>query len=461
MRPQTTKPFMSALRYKLPLLRRSRALIAHRRQWRARMVFWLGALTLGLVSAGFAGLADLAGEVFLHVSGNGTSRWLVLVMPLAFVASAWAAQRYFPGAQGSGIPQTMAGRELEGDERRLFLTLRIAAGKVLLTLWGLLFGASIGREGPTVQIGAAIMLASARVGELQHARGLILAGSAAGIAAAFNTPLAGIVFAIEEMGRSYQARTNGIVLSTVVIAGISALAISGSYTYFGSPQVVTDFPQDWWLVAVVGVLGGVFGAGFSKAVLRMTRRIRRWKPARDMWKLVAVAGGAGLAVAVLGLLSDGATFGTSYAEARGAVEGRELPAGFFLAKLLATLASTVSGIPGGLFAPSLSVGAGMGNLVGGLLGASLGLAAVLGMASYFAGVVQSPMTAFVIVMEMTATQEHALPVMAAAMLGYGVSRLLSPEPLYHGLARLWLADALRSRRLRGQEGTAPAAAGAR
>ncbi|MGA0613850.1 chloride channel protein [Paracoccus sp. KR1-242] len=442
---------MPGIRYNSPLLRRSRALITRRRHWRARAVFWLGALTVGLVSTAFAKLADLAGETFRNVSAQGTSPWLILVLPLAFCFSAWVAQKYFPGAQGSGIPQAMAARELEGDDRGLYLTLRIAAGKILLTLWGLLFGASIGREGPTVQIGAAIMLASAHLGKLQHARGLILAGSAAGIAAAFNTPLAGIVFAIEEMGRSYQARTNGVVLSTVVIAGISALAISGSYTYFGTPKVVPDFPRDWWLVGVVGLLGGVLGAAFSKSALWLTRRIRRWKPARGIWKLVMVAGGAGLAVAVLGLLSNGATFGTSYAEARSAVEGQPLAPGFFLAKLLATLASTVSGIPGGLFAPSLSVGAGMGHVVGSLFGSSLGLAAVLGMASYFAGVVQSPMTAFVIVMEMTATQGHALPVMAAAMLGYGVSRLLSPEPLYHGLARLWLADALRLRRMRAAD----------
>lgn len=334
-----------------PLLRRSRALIVHRRHWRARSVFWLGALTVGLVGTGFAKLADLAGETFRRVSGGGTSLWLLLVLPLAFITSGWMAQRFFPGSQGSGIPQAIAARELHGSERGLYLSLRIAAGKIVLTLWGLLFGASIGREGPTVQVGAAIMLAGARFGGLQHARGLILAGSAAGIAAAFNTPLAGIVFAIEEMSRSYQARSNGIVLSTVVIAGISALAISGSYIYFGEPKLVTDFPRDWRLVVVIGILGGALGAGFSRAVLYLTRRIRRWKPARPWLKLVAVAGGAGLVVAVLGLASQGATFGTSYDEARAAVAGEPVPMGFFLAKLAATLASTVSGIPGGCSRP--------------------------------------------------------------------------------------------------------------
>ena len=232
----------------------------------------------------------------------------------------------------------------------------------------------------------------------------------------------------------------------MVLAGIAALGISGSYTYYGEADPIVHFPQDWLLVGLIGLAGGVSGAAFSRGVLQMTRRIRRWKPVSASRKLLVVAGAAGLVVAVAGLLSGGTAFGTSYAEARMAVEGQELPATFFLAKLVATMASTISGIPGGIFAPSLSVGAGLGNAIGAMLGASLGFAAVLGMAAYFAGAVQSPMTAFVIVMEMTATQEHALPVMAAAMLGFGVSRLLSPEPLYHALSRLWLADAIKLQR---------------
>jgi H+/Cl- antiporter ClcA len=429
-----------------PLIRRSRALVASRRQWRARLVFWVGALLVGLTSTFFARASDFAHETFARFSDHGTTPWLLIVLPLALIASSWMAQRFFPGSQGSGIPQAIAARHLEGPDRSIYLTLKLAVGKVLLTLWGLAFGASIGREGPTVQVGAAIMLAAARIGKMPHARGLILAGSAAGIAAAFNTPLAGIVFAIEEMGRSYQARTNGLILSTVVLAGVSALAISGSYTYFGVAQAVSDFPADVWIVLSCGLCGGLLGAGFTTAVLQLTRRMRRWRPTNALLKIVAVAGGAGFLVAAVGLLSGGTTFGTSYDQARDAVEGHSLPVWFFGAKFIATLASTLSGIPGGLFAPSLAVGAGLGSTLGVLLGTSVSFAAVLGMAGYFAGVVQAPMTAFVIVMEMTGTQRHIIPVMAAAMLGYGVSRLLAPEPLYHGLSRLWLADALRARR---------------
>ena len=166
---------------------------------------------------------------------------------------------------------------------------------------------------------------------------------------------------------------------------------------------------------------------------------------------MAVAGIAGLVVAVAGIATNGAAFGTSYDHARAAIGGETLGPEFFLAKFVATLASTVSGIPGGLFAPSLSVGAGLGSVIGALIGTPGGMAAVLGMAGYFAGVVQAPMTAFVIVFEMTGNHDDILPVMAAALIGYGVARILTPEPLYHGLARLWLADALRLMRAREQK----------
>jgi H+/Cl- antiporter ClcA len=322
----------------------------------------------------------------------------------------------------------------------------MVAGKLALTVVGLGCGASVGREGPTVQLGAALMLQAARLGGMAHARGLILAGSAAGIAAAFNAPLAGIVFAIEEMGRGYQARTNGLVLSAVIIAGLASLAILGPYTYFGVTDATAAFPRDMPLVLACGVIGGALGAGFSGGPLRIVRRICRWRAGQPAAKVVAVAAAAGLVVAVTGIAAGGLTFGTGYEQARGAIEGEALPPAFFAAKLVASLASVVSGIPGGLFAPALSVGAGLGSTVGLVLGADIGLAAILGMVAYFSGVVQAPMTAFVIILEMTGNHDNVIPLMTAAMLGYGTSRLLSPEPLYHALSRLVIADALRSKR---------------
>lgn len=436
------------------VLRRSRALIASRALWKTRLVFWAGALATGLVSVVFAVLADEAQSLFRNViEGPDWRNWLPFVItPCGMMLCAWISTVWFPGSQGSGIPQAMAARHFRNPtDRRMLLSLRLVLGKIVLTILGLGFGASIGREGPTVQIGASLMLLSARIGGMARAKGLILAGSAAGIAAAFNTPLAGVVFAIEEMNRSAMPRTNAVILSAVIIAGAASVLLLGPYTYFGEAQSTAALPDDLGLVLACGLAGGLLGAAFSKAVLSITRRLRRFWQSRRIGRVLAVSGVAGLVVAAVGVWTDGMTFGTSYEFARAAVEGHALPQDFFLFKLIATLASTVSGVPGGLFAPSLAVGAGMGSMLGSLLSSDIGLAAILGMAGYFAGVVQAPLTAFVIVFEMTGNHGNVIPIMASSMLGYGVSRLILAESLYGALARLWIADILRQTRAIEQE----------
>jgi H+/Cl- antiporter ClcA len=371
----------------------------------------------------------------------------IFLTPLGFVLSAWLCMTLFPNAQGSGIPQAIAARHLHDDaDRSRLLSLRLAVGKIALTVVGLLCGASIGREGPTVQVGASIMLAVARFGGVAQARGLILAGSAAGIAAAFNTPLAGIVFAIEEMSKTYESRSNGIVVTTVILSGLAALGLSGSYNYFGTATIEPLKPIEWLLIPICGVGGGILGAAFSGFALHFGFVIRRWAQPALLRRMLLVAAICGLAVALIGLVSGGATFGTSYGQARGAIEGTPTSVLFFAEKFLASFLSMISGIPGGIFAPSLAVGAGFGSTIGVISGTSIALASILGMAGYFSGVVQAPMTAFVIILEMTGDHHAVIPIMAVSMIGYVTSRMLSREPLYHGLSRGFLAGVIRSRR---------------
>lgn len=439
----------------LRTLRRSRAVWLSRRVWRPRLIFWAGAIAIGLVSVVFAKASDEAQRAFSALAGAPDGWGLMLralLPPLGFALSAYLAVRFFPFTQGSGIPQAIAARHMErDDERGLLLSLKGAVGKILLTIFALFVGGSVGREGPTVQVGAAIMLAAGRIGGMAHARGLILAGSAAGIAAAFNTPLAGVVFAIEEMGRGYEARTNALVMSAVILAGLASLALTGDYSYFGEFTGSVQDARDWFLVLLCGVVGGAFGALFSKAALGIMRRFRLWARGQ-LWRLVAVAGACGLGVALVGLLSGGTTYGTGYEIARGAIEGQGADPFYFVWKFLATLLSMASSIPGGLFAPSLSVGAGLGASLGLLVGtSSMGLAATLGMAGYFAGVVQAPMTAFVIILEMTATRDNVMPLLVASMIGFGTARLISGEPLYHTLSRNFVAEILRRSRAAEQE----------
>jgi H+/Cl- antiporter ClcA len=432
------------------MLRRSRAMWGSRRVWQPRLVFWTGAVVVGLVSVLFAKLADIAQSGFHAIVGSGNgwqSARPLLITPAGFVVCAWAAHVYFPNSGGSGIPQAIAARHVrDAEERNRLLSLKMVVGKIGLTLLGLLCGASISREGPTVQVGASIMLQVARWGGMAQARGLILAGSAAGVAAAFNTPLAGIVFAIEEMGRTYQARTNGLVLTAVILAGLASLGLLGNYTYFGVAKGTVSFIANGPLIVACGVIGGALGALFSLIVLKATRRIRRWNALQPLPRALVVAGLCGLAVAAIGIASGGLTFGTGYDQARGAIEGTPLPWFFFVEKLAAGILSTISGIPGGLFAPSLAVGAGVGSSLGLIFGGATGIAALLGMAGYFAGVVQAPMTAFVIILEMTGNHDNVIALMCASMLGYGTARMISHEPLYHALSRVFIAEAIRRRR---------------
>lgn len=407
--------------------------------WKARLVFWSGAVVVGLLATVFALGTEHANEIFL----KGIQRWPYLpfvLSPLGLVLVAWLTQRFVPEARGSGIPQAIAALSLTDPvSRTRLLSLRIALGKILLCLLGMLSGASIGREGPTVHVGAAIMFSLGRFAKFPNHymdRGLILAGSAAGIAAAFNTPLAGILFAIEEMGRSFEQRTSGTLLTAVFIAGITAVAIQGNYSYFGTNTAELAPSQTLVPIFTCGIAGGLAGGLFSAILIWSTRKIA---PHMRRWPL-RIALICGLLLALIGTLSGGLSFGTGYHEARLIITGAEdLPDTYPFFKMMATWISYLSGIPGGIFAPSLAAGAGFGaSLADWLPGYPIGVVVILGMVAYFTGVVQTPITAFVIVMEMTDNNGLVLPLMATAFIAYVTSRLICPDPIYHTLASSFL-----------------------
>lgn len=416
------------------------------RKWRRRIVFWSGAIAIGAGAVLFAAGSDLAMDLLTRLR-KPFPWWPYVAAPLGISLCAWLTQKVFVGAEGSGIPQTMAALTLSMEEGRdRLLSLRIAVGKVVLTLLALATGASVGREGPTVQIGASIMHSLRRYARFSSAdvdRGLVLAGGAAGIAAAFNTPLAGVVFAIEELSRSFEARTSGTIIMAVVVAGVTSLAMVGNYTYFGSTNAVMSEPHTWIAVPFCAVISGLLGGLFSLVMIKFNdllpvpvRKFRDEHP-------VQFAAACGVAIALIGFLSSGTTFGTGYAEAKSLLQNEAEPAaGFALWKALATLFSYVSGIPGGLFAPSLAVGAGIGaHLYTWAPLAPAGAMVVISMAAFFAGVVHAPLTALVIVTEMTGNRSLTLPLMAAALIGRGASAMVCRGSLYRELAKPFMKKA--------------------
>ena len=403
--------------------------------YRRRVLFFVGGIIVGLLAVTMAVLADRMQQAFAVLALHW--RWApFIVTPAGFAVSAHVTKRFFPGAQGSGIPQVIAARRLDRlEDRSRLVSLRLAAAKIGLLMLGLLCGASSGREGPTVQVGAATM---AMLGRLEPHRqpGLLLAGSAAGIAAAFNAPLAGIIFGIEEMSRSFEQRSSVLVLVTVIVAGLTSLTLLGNYTYFGVGHGAMLEGWQWFSVPVVLVVGGLLGGLFSRIVVALAHGRMPAGAARLVKRHpVLFAALCGLLVALCGLFSGNTIFGTGYAQAKAILDAQPMPWLFGPLKLAATALSTISGIPGGIFSPSLSVGAGLAyNLSALLPNVPIDTLAILCMAAYLAGVVQAPLTSAVIVSEMTNDHALILPIMICAVGASAVSRLVSREGIYHALA---------------------------
>ena len=405
---------------------------------------WGAALLVGLVSVLYADWSTEVSNAFLRLIAGRS--WLAFVItPALTVLSLFLTRRWFTGSEGSGIPQVItalhAPRTEEQDTlmRRLF-GVRVIVGKIIVSLIGLLGGLTIGREGPTVHIGAAIMAEIRRFYPHRNAqleRRLLLAGAAAGLSAAFNTPLAGIIFAIEELARDFESRTNGIMITAVVFSGLTSLALAGNYLYFGQIDVPENLGGAFVLPVILSAtLCGLFGAAFNLALLRWREWMPGWLVALRARRPLVYALIIGIAVAAIGVGTHGETWGSGYDQARHLLTGTApLSEGYGLTKWAAMVVTYMAGIPGGLFSPTLSIGAGLAQWVHAVFSwAPMAAVIALCMTGYLAAVTQSPITSFVIVMEMTNGTGMVIPMMATALVASRISAFFTP-PLYEALAQ--------------------------
>jgi H+/Cl- antiporter ClcA len=252
------------------------------------------------------------------------------------------------------------------------------------------------------------------------------------------------------MSRAFETRTSSLIISAVIAAGLTSLALMGNYAYFGTSALGLRNGTDWLAIPVCGVVGGLAGGLFSRILVAMARGFANPVGRAIKRYSLGFALVCGLGVAICGLVSGDTIYGTGYSQVKSALEsGTPLPADFGVLKFLATTFASISGMPGGIFSPSLAVGAGIGSNVASLFhGAPLAAIMLLGMVSYFAGVVQAPITAFVIVTEMTDNHNMVVPLMAAAMIAYACSRLVCEEGVYHALAQGFIAR--ETRRIEGK-----------
>lgn len=402
--------------------------------WKHRLVFWLGAIFIGVLIATITLLSEFASEVFRTTALKYP--WFKFVIPpFGLAVTAWLTFRFFPGSQGSGIPQVKTALEIPYtlSQRSKLVSLRIAIGKTLLPIMGLLSGASVGFGGPATHVGASIMSSLGRLASFPShymSKGLLLAGSAAGFAAMFSAPLAGILFAIEEMGRALEERVSSLVLTAIIFSGVTAYSILHHTIFFTDNAL--DFPLDkeWLAIPFCGVIGGLLGGLFSRIVVSGYHLIRSLQIS-----IVLVAFVCGGIIAFLAFLSQGETFGTGYQMAKNIIySSAPIDPMLPVYKMLSTCATFFSGIPGGLFVPSLATGAGFGaNLAHWFPIAPTQVMILLTMTAYFSGMLQSPLTSFALILEITHSHEISIPIIAAAFIASGISRLINPQPLYRAM----------------------------
>lgn len=405
----------------------------------------VGALS-GLAAVGFHLSIQFAERLMIEPALNAAGPWWIvlgLVVPVVGGLVSGALLTYvFPNSRGSGIPQVKVAYSIEGGQ----LPLRQGIGKFVVSTLQIGTGASLGREGPTVQICAAIASTIGRAARLSEdsLRRMLPVGAAAGIAAAFNAPIAAVTFTVEEVvGDLDHTVLAGVVVAAALAAAIEHIAL-GSNPVFNVPTGLGIHHVDSLLLfLLLGVVAAAVALAFTESLLALRTRFQR--SPLPIWTRPAVGGlmTGGLAVAGIGLLGQRGITGGGYdtlTEAlRGGLAWRVMLA-LCAMKLAATVFSYSSGMAGGIFAPSLFLGGMVGGAVGtldvALFGherAVIGAFALVGMGAVFAGIIRAPITSVLIIYEMTGNYRLILPLMVANMLAFAIARHIRPVPIYEAL----------------------------
>src|SRR5713226_7944457 len=379
----------------------------------------IGAL-VGLTVVAFIVLTERFGA---RIDATVAAAWRRLVVPIVgSLSMGFLLYKYFPDARGSGVPQTKAALFARGGR----ISLRTVFGKFFCTSATLASGIPLGREGPSVQVGAGIASVLGRVLGLrpEKVKALIPVGAAAAVAAAFNTPLAA-------------------VLGSVVLASATSWAVLrlllGNDPLFKVPQYQLVSPAEFLIYAVLGLLGGLVSVAFTKLLLKLRERFLRLPP-RTKWFQPAVGG---VAVGIMGWFVP-QTLGVGYGYVGQVLNGGmalKLMVLLLVLKLFAVVISYASGNAGGIFGPALFLGAMLGGAIGSVAHnlfpahvATAGAYALVGMGTAFAGIIRAPMTSVMMIFEITRDYAVIVPLMIANLVSFFIASRFQKEPIYEVLA---------------------------
>ena len=411
--------------------------------------FWIASVITGLIAVVYARLFLMA-ENLTAMIYKQHEWYLFILMPVCFVIAWWLVKRFAPFSRGSGIPQVAAAIEITSPKSDpkvdKLLSIKIILVKVFSSLIFAIGGGAIGREGPTIQIAASVFR---KVNQVLPAwwpkvakRNMIITGAAAGLAAAFNTPLGGIVFAIEELTKTHFSYFKTAIFSSVIIAGLTAQGILGPYLYLGYPKMGDLSNFIFAGVILVAIISGLLGSGMAKIMLAIFKWKSTFKFNREhvLYVISCALIMAGVAIfvndTILGsgkdvmerVLFTSDKYSTWYAP---------------LLRIIGPILSFTTGASGGVFAPALGAGASVGSLISSwfqLSDTNTNLLVLAGMVGFLTGVTRSPFTSAILVLEMTNRNNVIFHLILAGMVASLVSILIDKHSFYDHLKIQYIRD---------------------
>ena len=413
--------------------------------------FWIGSFITGIFAVLYAQLFQW-GENLMHTMMNWHSWLIFIVAPIAFVLSWWIVKRFAPYAKGSGIPQVMAAVELanpkEHSKISLLLSIKIILIKVVSSIILVIGGGAVGREGPTIQIAGSVFR---KVNEYLpewwpkiSKKNMIMTGAAAGLSAAFNTPLGGIVFAVEELSKTHINYFKTALFTAVIIAGLTAQTFAGSYLYLGYPKTSDISMMIIFPVILVSAVSGVLASQLSRLMLSISNWKKRLKSDRSNIIFLVISA---LIIASLAYFINQEILGSGKGIMQRVLFTENKNEAWYMPifRMVGPALSFTSGGAGGIFAPALTAGASMGAVISGWISLTpheTNVVILTGMVAFLTGITRAPFTSSIIVLEMTDRHSLIFYLMLAGMVSSLISVLVSKHSLYDQLKVLYL-DELR------------------
>lgn len=411
--------------------------------------FLIASVATGFVAFFYSKIFTYAEKLSLYIFEQN-KLYIFISTPISFLLSWWLVKRYAPYAKGSGIPQVMASIELAKPENnRLidhFLGIKILLIKIISSAVKVIGGGILGREGPTIQISSSIFNLAYKylpkkwvpISQLN----ILIAGAASGLAAAFNTPLGGIIFAIEELSKFHIKYYKSPLFIAVIIAGLTAQGLGGSYLYLGYPK--TDF-EGWWVilgVIITSIIAGYFGSKMCDLLLNFITFINSIS---HKIKQIGVVIGCALVVATTIYYFGTETMGSGKEVMERTLFSENKSIDWYLPflRMNGLIFSFGFGGAGGIFAPSLSSGACFGALIAQflhLVGPNANLLILIGMTAFLTGVTRAPFTSAIIIFEMTDRHSIIFFLLLGAVLASIVANFVSKHSFYDQLKEMYIKE---------------------